>query len=131
MALATMAPAGGSFRRSFTAESAGLQRGYGVTQGAADGGVAAIAAANTRIKGVLNRPTVNVGDPANVTTLGEEIAIAGAAITAGQLVTTDNTGRFVPIAGAAGSGREIAGEARSSQPTVGGEFVIFVSPSIS
>jgi hypothetical protein len=128
-----MGPVGIPVIRTRAAETAGIKRGYAVSQGVADGGAALITVANTRTVGIAGDLPVAgtaVGDATPVVQAGETVGIAGAAITAGQYVKADATSRLIPAVGAAGSGEEVAGIARSAAPLAGDEFIIDVRPFV-
>lgn len=126
MALRTMGPSGSTNLKTRVAETANMARGYPVKQGVNDGGVGSITVLGARAVGVQQEATVNIGDAVLVVESGETIAIAGAAVVAGNYVKADATGRLIPVTGTAGGGEEVIGRAVSSQATVGGEFVVEV-----
>lgn len=111
--------------RTFTAETAGLTKGYGVIQGSNVGGCKAPTAANQKPVGLLVESTVNVGDAAAVIEVGEGIAIAGAAIGGGQFVKLGSDGRWNPITA---PNDAISGYALSPAAQAGDEFVMVVLP---
>lgn len=126
-AVATTGPIGRAHIRTYQAAAANQTRGLALVQGADDNHVAIAAAANAVVLGVQQESTSNAGDPVSAVLDGETIAIAGAAITAGQWVICTATGQFIPSTAVADN---IAGKALSSAALQGDEFVIFVKPSI-
>jgi len=133
MTMRTMGPVGIPEIRTRRAETAGIQRGYAVGQGAADGGGALITVLNTRAVGIagdLPSAGTSVGDAFPVVQDGETVGIAGAVITAGQYVKADATSRLIPAVAAAGSGEEVIGRAQSGAAAVGDEFIVDVHPFV-
>lgn len=117
---------------TFQANGANQGRGLAVVQGGSGDNYAATAAsANVVCLGIQNEASVAAGDPISVTELGDAIAIAGAAITAGAYVKCTATGQLIPITGTAGDGENIVGRAKSSASAQGDEFMIFVLPSVN
>ena len=107
MAKATMGPAGERGERTYVAEGA-ITRGMAVTPGTAENQVkppAAVATGNLKVVGIAAEAAAS-GEPVRVVTRGECTAIAGAAITHGdilkttaaagkvELTVTDNDGVF-------------------------------------
>jgi len=133
MTLRVMGPVGIPQIRTRVAETAAIMPGLLVAQGVADNGAKLITVANTRAIGVAGDVPVagtSVGDAFPVVQDGETVAIAGAAITAGQYVKADATSRCIPAVGAAGTGEEIIGRAQSSAVLAGDEFILDVIPSV-
>jgi hypothetical protein len=124
MAKASGGPASSPLKRTYRGEAGALTRGFGVQQGTAED-QAKVSAANTRVLGVVDETTAAAGDPVGVVVFGECIAIAGAAVVAGDIVKTDAAGKF--IAGNAAD-VETGGKALTAAAADGDEFVIFVSP---
>lgn len=77
------------------------------------------------IKILTNKPLQ--GDPCQLWDIGETKAIAGAAITVGQMLMTDTSGRLIPWVDA--SGQIAVAEARSPATTSGEVFTAFVFPN--
>jgi hypothetical protein len=120
---------GWSKKDSYQAQNAGQTRGLALVQGGSgDNYLAVAAAANVQCRGVQEESSVNAGDSIACIELGDGIAIAGAAIAAGQYVKNTANGQFIPVTTAADN---IVGYAKSSAALQGDEFVIFVLPSVN
>lgn len=116
-------------RSTYIAQNAAQGRGLAVVQGGSGDDYAATAAnANVVCLGVQEEASLNAGDPISVIDLGEGIAIAGAAVNAGQFVKCTAAGQFIPITTAADN---IVGQAKSSAAAQGDEFVLMVLPSVN
>lgn len=126
-AVATTGVISGGHRRTYQAGVVNILRGYALVQGAADSQVVLATAANAPVFAIAEDSTANVGDPVSAILDREAVAIAGAAVAAGQWVISDATARLVPTAA---SGDNIVGRALSSATAAGDEFVIFLNPSI-
>jgi len=114
---------------TYIAQNAAQGRGLAVVQGGSgDDYAATAAAANAVCLGVQEEASANAGDSISVIDLGEAIAIAGAAVNAGQFVKCTATGQFIPITTV---GDNIVGQAKSSAALQGDEFVINVLPSVN
>jgi hypothetical protein len=94
-AIETTGVIGNPETRTYQASAANMKRGVAVIQGASDL-LVAVAGANAIVLGFQNEDTVNIGDPVAVTMEGEAVAIIGAAVAAGQALTTDANGHMVP-----------------------------------
>lgn len=126
-AVATTGTCGTSHVRTYQATAANQLRGLALVQGADDAHLATAAAANAPAFAIQAESILNAGDPLLAVLEGETIAIAGAAVAAGQYVITDAAGRLVP---SAAIGDNVVGRAISSAAVLGDEFVILVSPFI-
>lgn len=82
--------------RTYMAAAAAMKRGYAIVQGA-DDNHAALAGANAQALGIQQEDTINAGDPLAVVRWGEAVAVIGAAVAAGQYLSTDSLGRLVPV----------------------------------
>jgi hypothetical protein len=117
---------------SFQAQNANQGRGLALVQGGSgDNYLATAAAAGAQCIGVQSEASAYAGDPITCVELGEAIAIAGAAVNAGQYVKTNAAGQLIPVTGTAGDGEQIVGRAKSSAEAAGDEFVVFVLPSVN
>ena len=67
-----------------------------VKPGAADDRVVQAADAGDKIIGVTDRPAAAAGDPVDVAVIGEVPVECGAAVTRGDLLTSDANGKAVP-----------------------------------
>jgi hypothetical protein len=122
---------GKSFSDTYRAQAANQGRGLGVVAGGSGDDYRGIAAgAGVQILGVQDEASAAAGDPISVVELGDAMAIAGAAIAAGNFVKVTATGQFIPVTGTAGGGENVAGWAKSSAAAQGDEFILFVSPSV-
>lgn len=80
-------------------------------------------AVNSGVLGVLtNKPKAD--EPATVAYSGKVKAIAGAAITVGQFVSTNGSGRAITVV----SGAMTVGRAMEATAADGDEFTLFVQP---
>jgi len=114
---------------SYIAQNAAQARGLAVIQGGSgDDYAATAAAANAVCLGVQDEASVSAGDPIGVVDLGDAVAIAGAAVAAGNFVKCTATGQFIPITTA---GDNIVGQAKSSAALQGDEFILCVMPSVN
>lgn len=97
---------------------------YAVTVGVS--GVALVAAAGVGgVKVLVNKP--QQGDPAQLWDIGETKMIAGAAVTVGQILMTDSSGRFIPWVD---NGVNVPiGECRSPATQAGELFTGFIWPT--
>lgn len=121
-----------SFVDTYLAQGAAQGRGLALVQGGSgDNYLATASVANSIVAGVQAEASTSAGDPIAVVQLGDAIAIAGAAVAAGQYVKTNAAGQFIPITGTAGDGENIAGRAKSSATNAGDEFVLFILPSVN
>jgi predicted RecA/RadA family phage recombinase len=117
-----------SFKDSYQAQNASQGRGLALVQGSSgDDYLATASVANSIVIGVQEEASGDAGDPISCIQLGDAVAIAGAAINAGQFVKCTANGQFVPVTSEADN---IAGRAKSSASTQGDEFILFVSPSV-
>lgn len=125
MAKASMAPIGDPHKRTYRAEGGALTRGYGVMQGTAADQAKAPTGAAVEVLGVVDENVAAAGDPASVILHGECIAIAGAAISAGDRVKIMANGKWEP-----GNSADVAtgGKALCAAAADGDEFVMFVQP---
>jgi hypothetical protein len=120
---------GWSKKDSFQAQNVSQTRGLALVQGGSGDNYRAVASvANSIVLGVQEESSVNAGDNIASIELGDAVAIAGAAIAAGQYVKNNAAGQFVPVAAV---GDNIAGYAKSSAALAGDEFVLFVVPSVN
>jgi hypothetical protein len=122
--LATDGPVGFNHRRTYRAQTANIARGTLVKQGTADD-QATPAGANDRVLGVTAEATVAIGDATEVILWGEVIAIAGAAVNAGDILKSDANGNA--IAGNAAD-VETGGKAITTASGAGDQIVMFVQP---
>jgi hypothetical protein len=114
---------------TYIAQNANQGRGLAVVQGGSGDDYAVTAsAANAVCLGVQEESSYNAGDSISVIDLGEAIAIAGAAVNAGQFVKCNAIGQFIPVTA---TGDSIVGQAKSSATNAGDEFVLLVLPSVN
>lgn len=120
MAVATKGPIGSPEIRTYVAGVANIKRGLALTLGA-DENHAVIAGANAVCIGIAaeDAPSGAVGDAVAAAVAGETIAQIGAAVTAGQFLKSDATGKLVP---AAAAGDNIIAQAVSGNPN-SGDFI--------
>ncbi len=113
-------------RSTYIAQNAAQGRGLAVVQGGSgDDYAATAAAANATCLGVQEEASVSAGEPISVVDLGEAVAIAGAAVNAGQFVKCTAAGQLIPITT---TGDQIVGQAKSSAALQGDEFILLVLP---
>jgi hypothetical protein len=124
MAKATKGPIGNAQKKTYSGQGGALTRGLGVQQGTADD-QAQLSGAATRVLGVVDETNSAAGDPVSVVLFGECIAIAGAAIAAGDIVKTDAAGKFIPGNAA---DVETGGKAMTAAAALNDEFILFVNP---
>jgi hypothetical protein len=117
-------PAGTPFLRRYKVTGGNISRGYGVKRGSNDDEVV-IADANADGLGILAE-TTNQDNMGDVCEHGECVAIAGAAITQGQWLKFDASGKVVP---SAGEDQPNIGRAKSSATADGDEVLVFVLQS--
>ncbi len=125
--VSTIGITGNPFIRTYQAGVANILRGLALVQGASDAQLVPATVANSQVIAIAQESTINVGDPLSAVVEGEAVGIAGAAITAGEYVTTNAAGQLVPSTAV---GDNVIGRAVNSQPTVGGELVVFINPFI-
>jgi hypothetical protein len=117
---------------SYQAQNANQGRGLALVQGGSgDNYLATAAAAGVQCIGIQDEAAVSAGDPITCIELGDAVAIAGAAITAGQYLKATAAGQLIPITGTAGDGENIVARAKSSATAAGDELVVFVLPSVN
>jgi hypothetical protein len=126
LAVATKGVVGSPAKRSYHAGAASMTRGLAVVRGADDEHVA-IAGANVSVLGFVEESTVSAEDPISIVEGGGFIAKIGAAITAGQALITDSSGRLVPTAAA---GDQIVAQALSSGANANDYIVAKVMQSV-
>lgn len=107
----------------------GVTAGYAVAVGTAQGACRPVNAVGQRCIGISDQ-TVVAGNPARITRSGDAVAFAGGAVTHGQYVKADATGRMIAVTGTPGSGEEVVGRAESDSTAAGDELVVFVSPFV-
>jgi len=128
-AIATRGPVW-SKKDTYRASAANQGRGRAVVQGAADDQAAVAGTANVICLGIQEEANLNAGDPIAVIEMGDAIAVAGAAVAAGNLLKTDNAGRLVPVTGTAGDGENIVARAKTSCSNANDEILVIVLPSV-
>jgi hypothetical protein len=104
--------------KNFEAGTGGVRDNRVVQFGAADGVVIEATASTQLLLGVSTQPgTAAAGERCDVVLSGIADVIAGGSITRGSYVTTDNAGRVVAAAPAAGVNAAIVGMAMQSAAT--------------
>ncbi len=116
---------GNPSKRTYLAGAAAMGRGLALVQGADDNHLVVASAADAAAFAILEESNVSAGDTISAVYQGEAVAQIGAAVNAGQFLSTDASGRMVP---AVGSAQNIVGRAVSSGTTLGDYIVMFVNP---
>jgi hypothetical protein len=97
--VATSGLTGFTAGRTYTASAAAMGKGLAVVRVTDDNHVA-IAGANVAILGFVDESNINIGDAINIIEAGEFYGQIGAAVTAGNFLITDASGRLIPTAAA-------------------------------
>lgn len=88
-----------------------------------------VAGATAAIRGIAqDGPAVGPGAAVRVRTLGISKMVAGGAITYGQLIQTDSSGRGVAAAAGTTTNLAVIGVARSAATQAGDLFSVFLTP---
>ncbi len=120
--VATTGVIGGAAVRTFTANAAAMSKGLAVVSVTDDNHVA-IAGANVTILGIIDESTINIGDAIGIVESGECYAVIGAAVSIGQWLVTDGSGRLIP---STNTGDNVVAQAKSSGSSAGDFIVVQV-----
>lgn len=106
------------FRVGSNEEVTAMAKGYIVKAGTAADGILLATAATSALLGVTVEP-ISPGKSQSYQMGGKAAVLSGAAITVGQILTSDSTGRAVPLTASASSTAQILGIAKTAASGAG------------